>query len=148
MDSTIEATPGELHQGGFSLVPRLTVGVNAPPVYCLRPSSLRSHALVFNLGGSTLSLTLILVAGGMYRTLLSHTHSSLGGQLLNSPLVELMAGEFQRQWKEDVRERQRALGKLRIAAESAKHTLSTDQTASVHVDSLHDGIDFQYKLTR
>ena len=38
--------------------------------------------------------------------------------------------------------------KLRTAAESAKHTLSTNQTASVHVESLYEGMDFQYTLSR
>ena len=42
----------------------------------------------------------------------------------------------------------RAMYKLRTAAESAKHTLSTNQTASVHVESLYEGMDFQYTLSR
>ena len=53
-----------------------------------------------------------------------------------------------RQLKADVQENKRAMHKLRAAAESAKHTLSTDQLASVHLESLHQGLDFQCTLTR
>ena len=55
---------------------------------------------------------------------------------------------FHRQWKMDIRSNMRAMYKLKAAAESAKHTLSTNQTASIHVESLHEGMDFQYTLSR
>jgi len=48
----------------------------------------------------------------------------------------------------DIRSNIRAMYKLKAAAESAKHTLSTNQTASIHVESLHEGMDFQYTLSR
>jgi len=48
----------------------------------------------------------------------------------------------------DIRSNIRAMYKLKAAAESAKHTLSTNQTASIQVESLHEGMDFQYTLSR
>ena len=53
-----------------------------------------------------------------------------------------------RQWKVDIRENQRAGFKLLAAAESAKHALSTVQTTAIHMESLHEGTDFQYSLSR
>ena len=38
--------------------------------------------------------------------------------------------------------------KLKTAAQVAKHTLSTQQTASVQIESLHEGMDFQCTVTR
>ena len=55
-----------------------------------------SYILVYNLGKWTLSLTLLRVVGGLYRTLASHTLPSLGGRLIDTAMVELLASEVQR----------------------------------------------------
>ena len=53
-----------------------------------------------------------------------------------------------RKWKVGVRDNSKARYKLLAAAKSAKHALSTVQTTSVHLESLHEGIDFTYSLSR
>ena len=42
----------------------------------------------------------------------------------------------------------RAVRRLKTACERAKRTLSSSTMANIEVDSLHDGIDFMYNLTR
>lgn len=53
-----------------------------------------------------------------------------------------------RQWKLKVIRNERIMHKLEIASESAKCTLSNNQTAAIHLESLYEGIDFQYSLSR
>lgn len=43
---------------------------------------------------------------------------------------------------------QRALLKMAAAAEAAKHALSSQQSASVCIESLHNGMDFQCTVSR
>ncbi|ESO82559.1 hypothetical protein LOTGIDRAFT_134408 [Lottia gigantea] len=55
---------------------------------------------------------------------------------------------YYRQSKSDISENRRAMTKLRLASEVCKHTLSTLQNAQCAVDSLYDGIDFHYNVSR
>ena len=53
-----------------------------------------------------------------------------------------------RQWKLKVTRNKRIMHKLEVASESAKCALSNNQTTSIHLESLYEGIDFQYSLSR
>jgi len=53
-----------------------------------------------------------------------------------------------RKYHSDPMESKRSKQKLLQAAETAKKVLSTLQTANVHVESLHEGIDFNCSVTR
>jgi L1 cell adhesion molecule like protein len=56
--------------------------------------------------------------------------------------------EFKRKSKLDVRGNAKAIARLRLVAERVKKTLSTASQASLEVDSLAEGVDFQTTLTR
>lgn len=51
-------------------------------------------------------------------------------------------------WKLDPQESRRSMVKLRGAAENCKHILSTVSTAHCFVESLCEGVDFSYNITR
>lgn len=51
-------------------------------------------------------------------------------------------------WKLDPQESRRSMVKLRSAAETCKHVLSTVSTAHCFVESLCEGVDFSYNITR
>ena len=53
-----------------------------------------------------------------------------------------------RTFRHDISSNERAVFKLLAAAENAKHSLSTQQTTNVYIESLHEGMDFQCTLTR
>ena len=55
---------------------------------------------------------------------------------------------FYRQYRRDMRANSRAVGKLRVAAETCKRVLSTVGAAQCSVDSLYEGIDFNSTLSR
>ncbi|XP_070998787.1 heat shock 70 kDa protein 14-like isoform X1 [Oncorhynchus clarkii lewisi] len=56
----------------------------------------KSHVLVYKLGGTSLSVTVLQVNGGMFRVLNTHTDHSIGGESFTSALAQHLAAEFKR----------------------------------------------------
>ncbi|XP_072327055.1 heat shock 70 kDa protein 14 [Scyliorhinus torazame] len=108
----------------------------------------KSNALVYKLGGSSLSVTIAEVNSGMYRVLASHTNDSIGGECFTDALAQYLASEFQRLLRHDIKNNARAMMKLVNSAEVAKHTLSTLESSNCFVDSLHEGLDFDCSVSR
>ncbi|XP_071494687.1 heat shock 70 kDa protein 14-like [Diadema antillarum] len=106
------------------------------------------NVLVYRLGGSTVSVSVVNVTNGLYRIEASKTHHECGGDDITSALSNLCVQEFKRQYKMDVSENKRAMGKLYNACETCKHVLSTINTSHISVDSLYEGIDFHSNITR
>ncbi|XP_063074060.1 heat shock 70 kDa protein 14 [Engraulis encrasicolus] len=108
----------------------------------------KSHALVYKLGGTSLSVTALEVNSGMYRVLATHTDHSTGGENFTLALAQFLASEFKKSFKQDVTGNARAMMKLMNSADVAKHTLSTLGSANCFVDSLFDGMDFECNVSR
>nr|AGO01993.1 heat shock 70kDa protein 14 [Monopterus albus] len=107
-----------------------------------------NHVLVYKLGGTSLSVTVLQVSGGMFRVLNTHTDHSIGGESFTQALAQHLAAEFRRTFKHDVSSNARAMLKLMNGADMAKHSLSSLGSANCFVDSLHDGIDFECSISR
>ncbi|XP_020494448.2 heat shock 70 kDa protein 14 [Labrus bergylta] len=111
-------------------------------------SSGKSHVLVWKLGGTSLSVTVLQVNGGMFRVLNTHTDHSIGGESFTQALALHLAAEFKRTFKHDVSSNVRAMLKLMSGADMAKHSLSSLGSANCFVDSLYDGVDFDCSISR
>lgn len=72
----------------------------------------------------------------------------LGGEDFDTKLVEYFMEEFKRKHKKDISDSKRSVRRLRTACESAKRTLSSSTVASIEIDSLYEGIDFNTSITR
>ncbi|XP_063782979.1 heat shock 70 kDa protein 14 [Pseudophryne corroboree] len=108
----------------------------------------KSNVLVYKLGGTSLSVTVIEVNSGIYRVLATKTYDDIGGVCFTEALSQYLASEFQRSYKQDIKGNARAMMKLMNSADLAKHSLSTLGSANCFVDSLHDGIDFECSVSR
>uniref|UniRef100_A0AAQ4NRD5 Heat shock 70 kDa protein 14 n=1 Tax=Gasterosteus aculeatus aculeatus TaxID=481459 RepID=A0AAQ4NRD5_GASAC len=106
------------------------------------------HVLVYKLGGTSLSVTVLQVNGGVFRVLNTHTDHSTGGESFTQALAQHLNAEFKRTYKYDVSTNVRAMLKLMNGADMAKHSLSSLESANCFVDSLHDGIDFECNVSR
>ncbi|XP_004083036.1 heat shock 70 kDa protein 14 [Oryzias latipes] len=111
-------------------------------------SSGKSHVLVYKLGGTSLSVTVLQINGGIFRVLSTKTDHGIGGESLTQALAQHLASEFKRVYKHDVSSNARAMLKLMISADMTKHSLSSLGSANCFVDSLHDGIDFECNVSR
>ena len=72
----------------------------------------------------------------------------LGGEDFDNRLVQHFVEEFRRKHGKDISRHTKAIRRLRSACERAKRTLSSSTTASIEIDSLFEGIDFNTQISR
>ncbi|GFR72103.1 heat shock 70 kDa protein 14-like, partial [Elysia marginata] len=104
--------------------------------------------LVYRLGGTSHEAVVMEVEHGMYRTVAKVSDSQFGGDVFTQVLQGFLMSEFKRQTRCDMKDNKRSVAKLGLAAERCKHSLSTMITAQCAVDSLFDGCDFHYNMSR
>ncbi|KZP07897.1 heat shock protein 70 [Athelia psychrophila] len=106
------------------------------------------NVLVFDLGGGTLGVSLLIIEDGIFEVRATAGDNHLGGEDFDNCLVNHFVEEFERKNKKDLSSDPRALRRLRTACERAKRTLSSAAQTSIEIDSLFEGIDFYTSLTR
>jgi len=111
-------------------------------------TSEEKNVLIFDCGGGTHDVTLLTIEEGIFEVKSTAGDSHLGGEDFDNCLVRHFSQEFKRKHKQDISGNARAMRRLRTNCEKLKRTLSTSAQATVEIDSLHDGIDFNSSLTR
>jgi heat shock 70kDa protein 1/2/6/8 len=106
------------------------------------------NVLIFDLGGGTLDVSLIIIRNKMLEVMATAGDTHLGGDDFDTRLVQYFTTEFKRKFRKDMTQNQRALRRLRIACERAKRTLSSSTEAHIEINSLFEGIDFNSVITR
>ena len=112
--------------------------------------------LVFDLGGGTFDVSILKIKGKKFEVLTSCGDSHLGGEDFTIRLTEYLLNQFNEEnntnidFSDKSNEKIRnAYNKMKNLAEDAKKNLSSDMIETpVNIDSLYDGIDFDYYLTR
>jgi len=106
------------------------------------------NVLIFDLGGGTFDVSLLTIEDGVFEVKATAGDTHLGGEDFDNSLVMHFVDEFKKKHKKDLQTSDRALRRLRTACERAKRTLSAQTTATIEIDSLFEGIDFQSSITR
>ena len=104
--------------------------------------------VIFDLGGGTFDVSLLSVEDGVFEVLATSGDTHLGGQDVDTRIVEWAMEEFKRKTKLDIRSNAKAMARLRLVAERVKKTLSTANQATLEVDSLAEGNDLILTITR
>ena len=104
--------------------------------------------LIFDLGGGTFDVSLLSIDDGIFEVKATAGDTHLGGEDFDSRLVDHFAQQFQRKHRKDLKGNPRSLRRLRTACERAKRTLSSSTQATIEIDSLYDGIDYNASLSR
>lgn len=104
--------------------------------------------LIYDLGGGTLDVTILVVDGGVFEVKSTSGDTHLGGQDFDSNLVRHFFPEVREACGEDISGNHKAIKKLRDACQVLKHNLSHSDTATIEVDALVNGEDFDSSLTR
>jgi heat shock protein 1/8 len=102
--------------------------------------------IIFRMG--TFDVSLLTIDDGIFEVKATAGDTHLGGSDFDNLLVQHLAKEFKRKHKLDLMDNKRSVRRLRTAAERAKRTLSSSTTATIEVDSLYEGIDFNTTLSR
>ena len=110
------------------------------------------NVLIFDYGGGTLDVSILTLDGGLFEVKSTNGDTHLGGQDIDNKIVTWCLKEFKNKNKninmDEVMQNKRVLGRLKSAAERAKKTLSSSMSATIEVESLFEGIDFNVTLTR
>jgi heat shock protein 1/8 len=127
--------------------------INEPTAACLcyglgNETKGEKNVLIFDLGGGTFDISLISIDDGVFEVKATAGDTHLGGEDFDNRLVEHFTKEFKRKNKQDLSDSDRSLRRLRTACEKAKRTLSSSTKATVEIDSLYNGIDFNSSITR
>ena len=96
----------------------------------------------------TFDVSLISVEDGIFEVKATGGNTYLGGSDFDNRIVDWAVEEFKKKHKIDLRTSMKALARLRLAAERTKKTLSISAQAMLEIDSIYEGIDMQFLLTR
>lgn len=109
------------------------------------------HVLVFDMGGGTFDVSLLSLCEGFFQVKATAGDTHLGGEDFDNIIVDHVVADFKKKHKKldsDPSKNKRALRRLRTQVENAKKILSTSTVSAIDVDSFHEGIDLNFKLTR
>ena len=148
-DAQRQATKDAGRIAGLNVLRLLAEPTSACIAYGLNNTTSGSkNVVIFDLGGGTFDVSLLQVEDGIFEVRATSGDTHLGGQDFDNRVVEWAMEEFKRKSKIDIRGNSKAIARLRLVAERVKKTLSTASQASLEVDSLAEGVDFQVTLTR
>jgi L1 cell adhesion molecule like protein len=106
------------------------------------------NVLIFDLGGGTFDVSLLTIDDGVFEVMATAGDTHLGGEDFDNKLVEHCVQDFKRKNRLDLKSSSRAMRRLRTQCEQAKRTLSAAFRATIEVDSLFEGIDYNATITR
>ena len=148
-DSQRQATKDAGRIAGLNVLRLLSEPTSACIAYGLNNKSEKERKVViFDLGGGTFDVSLLSIEDGIFEVKATAGDTHLGGQDFDNRIVDWAVEEFKKKNKIDLKASSKALGRLRLAAERVKKTLSTSSQAMLEVDSIAEGIDMQFMLTR
>lgn len=104
--------------------------------------------LVIDCGGGTHDITLLSIDDGVFEVLSSFGLAHMGGEDFDNRMLQYFAEEFKRKHKSDLLTNKKAVRRLKAACERAKRSLSSATSATIELDSLHEGVDFYSNITR
>lgn len=106
------------------------------------------RVMIFDLGGGTFDVSMLAIENGVFEVKATSGDTHLGGEDFDNRLVDFACQEFRKQFNCDLRQSKKSLRKLRTACERAKRILSSSSRATIDIDSLYRGHDFNYVISR
>ncbi|XP_026747998.1 heat shock protein 68-like [Trichoplusia ni] len=106
------------------------------------------NILIYDLGGGTFDVSVLSINDSVYEVKSTAGNTRLGGEDFDNRLVAYFAEDFRKKYHTDISGNAKALRRLKTAAERTKRFLSSYTEATVEVDGLCDGIDYQGRISR
>ena len=104
---------------------------------------LDQRVAVYDLGGGTFDVSILEIGKDVFEVLSTCGDTYLGGDDFDDRLIDLLADEFTARENVNLRQDPYALEKLKVAAETAKKTLSVDDQAEINIPDIITGPDGQ-----
>lgn len=148
-DAQRQATKDAGRIAGLNIVRIINEPTAAALAYGLdKISTKETRLLIFDYGGGTHDVSLLSMEDGLFQVKATSGLSRHGGEDLDNRLVNWCVEDFKKKHKKDLTQSARAIRRLRTACERAKRTLSSAIETTIEVDSLHEGIDYNTRITR
>ncbi|MDF1800755.1 MAG: Fe-S protein assembly chaperone HscA [Planctomycetota bacterium] len=105
---------------------------------------------VYDFGGGTFDVTVLLIEGGVFRVLATNGDTHLGGDDLDRCLVELARTELREsgQLTDEAASDATLRQAMRLAAERCKHELTTQTSSELHVSMPELGLNWRRTIGR
>lgn len=135
--------------GGMRIKACIEDTVAALMAHKLDDASVRpSRTLVVDIGWSRASLSLFSVSGGLFVPAGSVAIPEAGASNFVNLIAAHCAKDFTRKHKIPCEDNKRSMMRLRRECEIAMRSLSTGAEATIDIDSLCEGVDYSFKLSR
>ena len=147
-DSQRQATKDAGVIAGLNVLRIINEPTAAAIAYGLDKTDGEKTVLIFDLGGGTFDVSLLVIEDGVFEVKATAGDTHLGGEDFDNILVKHFVDEFKRKNKKDISDNKKSMRRLKTACERAKRTLSSSSSASIELESLYDGIDYFTNITR
>ena len=147
-DAQRQATKDAGTIAGLNVIRVLNEPTAAAIAYGLNKSGKEKNILVFDLGGGTFDVSILVVDNGVFEVLATNGDTHLGGEDFDQRVMDHFIKVFEKKEGKNIRSDKRALQKLRKEVEVAKRTLSLKHSVMIEIPKLIDGVDFSEELTR
>ncbi|KAL2051960.1 hypothetical protein ABVK25_007875 [Lepraria finkii] len=132
----------------------LNVGrvVNEPTAaaiaYGLDKTGDERHVIVYDLGGGTFDVSLLVIDNVVFEVLATAGDTHLGGEDFDQRVVTYLAKQYNKKNDVNIMKDLKTMGKLKREVEKAKRTLSSQMSTRIEIESFHKRNDFSETLTR
>merc|ERR1712086_29959 len=107
------------------------------------------NVLVYDMGGGTFDVTLLEIEDGVFEVKSTAGDTHLGGQDFTNSLLDFLMEDFAKKNRgKSIKGNDRAIQRLWAQCDRAKKELSASQRVTIEVDSLLDGTDYMFDLSR
>ena len=124
------------------------------------------HVIVYDLGGGTFDVSLLVIDNGVFDVLATSGDTHLGGEDLyanpskidslsrsltvssDQRVITYLAKQYNKKNNVDITKDPKTMGKLKREVEKAKRTLSSQMSTRIEIESFHKGNDFSETMTR
>lgn len=135
--------------GGIRIKSMVEDSASTLLAYGLDDSSLpASKVMVVDMGWNKTEVSVFGVSGGVFVPLGSASSTEVSGKVFVKLTAEHCAKEYMRKHKHLCSDNSKSMMRLRRECEGAIKALSTNTEATIDIDSLCEGNDFQTKITR
>merc|ERR1711968_108626 len=147
-DAQRQATKDAGTIAGLNVMRIINEPTAAAIAYGLDKSGGERNVLIFDLGGGTFDVSLLSIEDGIFEVKATNGHTHLGGEDFDNRLVEFCMNEFKKKTKIDITGNNGSLRRLRTQCEKAKRTLSSAHQTMIECETLAEGEDFSYNMSR
>lgn len=143
-----QATMDAARLAGLNVRRLIGEPISAAIAYGLHKSLKKKNIFIFDMGGGTLDVSLLIIEPGKITVRAVGGNTHLGGEDFDKAMVNYCVQVFNKRENKDLSCNARAMVKLKVACEKAKRDLSSASVTRIEIDSLHEGVDFSIQFSR